>query len=194
MKDNNKKSIPSRRGLWNKTYEGDLPQMVYHDPSTAKAAGQFLNQHDIVSVEDWGCGFGGFQEYIGSHQNYIGLDGSQTQYAAKIVDLENYMSSVDAIHMRHVLEHNPAWLAILKNAVNSFKKRMVLTIFTPFQAETSILRRYSNFNNTGVEMVDIGFLKSDLTDMFESVKWTSIENIKTRTQYDVEHIFFLEKE
>jgi len=192
-KEKNKKS-PSRLGLWNKTYEGDIPQMMYHDVSTAKIAGQFLGQKDIVTVEDWGCGFGGFEQYIESHQSYIGIDGSQSQYAEKLVDLEHYTSTVDAIHMRHILEHNPAWESILINAISSFNKRMVLTIFTPFQLKTQVLQRYPNFNGTGVEMVDIGFCKDDLITHFSTVKWTLIENIYTQTQYNVEHVFFLEKD
>ncbi len=192
MKKNSK--ISSRLGLWDKTYQGDHPRMVYHDASTAKIAGQFLREKYILSVEDWGCGFGGFQKYIGAHQSYRGIDGSHSQYASKVVDLVEYTSSVDAIHMRHVLEHNPDWESILKNAIASFQKRMILTLFTPFQTKTRVLQRYENFNNTGVEMIDIGFCKEDLTAIFSTVKWTLLENIHTQTQYKVEHIYFLEKE
>jgi len=44
--------------------------------------------------------------YIWPHQSYIGIDGSNTKYADKIEDLVLYKTKVDAIHMRHVLEHN----------------------------------------------------------------------------------------
>ena len=131
MSDKNKNS-QSRLGLWNKWYEKVSQKVVYHDPTTAKLAASFINQDNIFIVEDWGCGLGGFENYIGEHQTYIGLDGSNTQFASKIVDLEYFTSSVDAVHMRHVIEHNIAWQAVLENALFSFNKRMALTLFTPY--------------------------------------------------------------
>ena len=183
----------SRVGLWDKSYQGELPRQVYDDPASAKIAGGFLNQEEISTVEDWGCGYGGFGKFIGKQQHYIGVDGSKSQYASIIADLEHYSSRVDAIHMRHVLEHNPNWLSILKNSLHSFNKRMVLTLFTPFQKQTGLIARYPNFNNTGVEMIDIGFARQDIIKNFAGLKWFSIENIKTQTQYRIEHMFFLEK-
>lgn len=180
-------------GLWDKTYHKKRPRHVYHDPASAKVAGGFLNLKQIMTIEDWGCGQGGFEKYIGKHQKYIGIDGSKTQYADIFADLENYTSSVDAIHMRHVLEHNPNWTSILRNSLRSFCKRMVLTLFTPYQNETRVIARWPNFNETGVEMVDIGFARNDIIRHFSEVNWFSIENIKTDTHYRVEHMFFLEK-
>ena len=95
--------------------------------------------------------------------------------------------------MRHVLEHNPNWTIILQNSLKSFNKRMVLTLFTPFQEKTRTIARHPNFNRTGVEMVDIGFARGDIITHFSELKWFSIENIKTATQYQIEHMFFLEK-
>jgi len=192
MSDKNKKT-QSRLGLWNKWYENNAQKTVYHDPTTAELAARFINQSDIITVEDWGCGLGGFEDYIGKHQTYIGLDGSNTQFAAKIIDLELYRSSVDAIHMRHVLEHNTAWQTVLINALSSFNKRMALTLFTPYQEKTTVLARYTNFNNTGIDMVDIGFSKDDIIKHFNEIQWSAIDNIATNTQYGIEHIFLLEK-
>ncbi|NJN39859.1 MAG: class I SAM-dependent methyltransferase [Gammaproteobacteria bacterium] len=144
-------------------------------------------------MEDWGCGLGGFKHCIDERQRYAGVDGSQSPYADLIVDLERYASSADAIHMRHVLEHNPGWPRILASALESFRKRMVLTLFTPFQNPTQVIARYPNFNGTGVEMVDIGFAREDIVRPFSDLRWFSIENIRTDTQYGVEHMFFLEK-
>lgn len=191
---NNDKKTQSRLGLWNKWYENNSQKTVYHDPTTAELAARFINQDNIITVEDWGCGLGGFEYYIGKHQSYIGLDGSNTQFASKIVDLELYRSSVDAIHMRHVLEHNIAWQTVLKNALSSFNKRMALTLFTPYQEKTTILAQYTNFNDTGVDMVDIGFSKDDIIKHFNEIRWSAIDNIVTNTQYGIEHILLLEKD
>jgi hypothetical protein len=185
----------SRLGLWDRFYKSKKDRKVYDDPATAKIAGALLNQENIQTIQDWGCGYGGFKDYIGEQQTYIGVDGSKTRYADVIADLEEYTSDVDAVHVRHILEHNPGWLNILNNSLKSFNKRMVLTLFTPYQDETKVIHRYPNFNNTGVEMVDIGFARNDLISRFEAenIKWTAIENIKTETLYHVEHIFLLEK-
>lgn len=193
METNDRKTPITRMGLWDKTYKNTTTQKIYADPSTAKIAGGFLNKEGILTVEDWGCGFGGFEKYIGKHQTYVGIDGSKSAFASKIVDLENYTSDTNAIHMRHILEHNPNWLIILQNALNSCNKRMVLTLFTPYQNETTTIAKYPNFNKTGVEMVDIGFLRDDIVNEFNGIKWFSVENIKTDSQYGVEHMFFIEK-
>jgi len=186
-------SHASRLGLWENAYLGERPRAVYGDATTARVAGGYLNRADILTVEDWGCGLGGFKHCIGAGQRYVGIDGSRSSYSDLVVDLERYSGNVDAVHMRHVLEHNPGWTRILENALRSFGRRMVLTIFTPFQDLTRVIARYPNFNGTGVEMVDIGFFRDDIVRLFGELRWFSIENIRTDTQYGVEHMFFLEK-
>ena len=183
----------SRLGLWENAYRGEHPRAVYGDATTVRVAGGYLNSNAILSVEDWGCGLGGFKHCIGEWQHYVGIDGSQSPYADLIVDLEQYTSSADAIHLRHVLEHNPGWARILANALRSFRCRMALTIFTPFQSATQVIARYANFNGTGIEMIDIGFSRDDIVRSFGDVRWFSVENIRTATQYGIEHMFFLEK-
>ena len=182
----------SRVDLWNAVYSGKHERKLYHDPRTGELAANYLQHPQIHNIEDWGCGHGGFKKYIGEDQQYIGIDGSKSNYADKIVDLENYRSNVDAIHMRHVLEHNPNWELVLQNALVSFKKRMVLTLFTPLVEETLILNEYPNFLNTGVTMIDIAFKKEDITKHFNGIKWNALFNLNTETQYDIEHIFYLE--
>jgi hypothetical protein len=182
-----------RLGLWEKWYEGDHARTVYDDPATAKVAGGFLSRPNISVIEDWGCGLGGFKLYIGDTQRYVGVDGSKSRYVDLIADLEVYQSSVDAIHMRHTLEHNTAYRAILSNALTSFHKRMVLTLFTPFQDTSKIIATYPNFNDSGKIMIDLGFARQEIIDLLGECLSFSIENIPTKTQYGVEHMFFLEK-
>ena len=184
----------SRVGLWESWYSNAKERAVYGDPRTAKRAGAFLNVSGIVTAEDWGCGLGGFRQYLGDHQTYIGVDGSRSPFVDVVCDLEHYRSSVDAIHLRHVLEHNHQWAMILENAVGSFQKRMVLTLFTPWAEETAVMASYPDFLQTGQTMVDISFKRSDIVDRFSGVAhWTSEENMATGCQYGVEHMFFLEK-
>src|ERR1700757_4314698 len=111
----------SRLGLWNAWYETETGEArVYGEATTAQLAGEWLDIPSITTVEDWGCGFGGFQRYIGTHQRYVGIDGSASRFATIIADLTTYRSTVDAVHIRHVLEHNPAWRDILQNVLGSF--------------------------------------------------------------------------
>ncbi len=184
----------SRFGLWTKRYtRKKRKRRMYGDVFTAKKAAAFLNHETICDVEDWGCGHGGFKSYLAHHQNYIGIDGSETQFADKIVDLETYRSSVDAIHLRHVLEHNPEWNKILENAIASFNKRMVVTLFTPFADKTKVIAEYPEYSGTDVIMVDLSLNREEFLSFFEGLEWSSEENLKTKTQYEVEHIFFLKK-
>lgn len=184
----------SRVGVWNHTYQFDRPRSMYDDPATAKIAGGFLNHPDILEVEDRGCGFGGFADFIGDHQTYKGVDGSNTHVASVIADLVTYVSDVDAVHMRAIIEHNSSWQPILENALKSFRKRMVLTLFTPYQETTQLIDIMLNYNNTGHDMIDVGFARNDIIRHFEGLRWFSIENIKTDTKYKIEHMFFLERE
>jgi hypothetical protein len=40
---------------------------------------------------------------------------------------------------------------------------------------------------------DITFAKSDVIRHIAALKWTQEEDLRTRTQYGVEHIFYLKK-
>ncbi len=100
----------SNLGKWNDYYR-DLsvdPKAAprYGDEVTYLMAAAFLA--DIDTVEDWGCGRGGFRRFCVS-PNYIGIDSSETPFADKIVDLCTYRSTAPAILIRHVLEHNYNW-------------------------------------------------------------------------------------
>jgi hypothetical protein len=185
----------SRIGLWNARYEaaGGEPRM-YGDSTTAELAGKWLDIPSINVVEDWGCGYGGFQRHLGKHQTYIGIDGSKSRFASITADLADYRSTADAIHMRHVLEHNPAWRDILGNVLASFTKRAVVTLFTPLADTETIVARYPNFCGTGVEMVDISLPEAQLDSMFAaSGSQVTRERLQTKTQYGVEYIYFLER-
>jgi len=181
----------SRFGRWNTVYTPDGERKMYDGDQSSHIGANFLNDPDVNTIEDWGCGWGGFQTLVAPHQEYIGVDGSHTPYAAKIVDLETYTSDSDGIFMRAVLEHNPGWENILKNAMRSFKKKMVLILFTPFQEQTQVIKEYDNWMGTGQTMVDIGFEKTDITKHFEGFKWTD-KSMFTATQYGVEYIFLIE--
>jgi hypothetical protein len=99
----------------------------YGDTVTYRMAAAFMV--DIEVIEDWRCGAGGFRSFYSG--KYIGIDGSRTPFADRIVDLCNYESNVDGILIRQVLEHNYQWSLILDTAVRSFNRRLCLFSFSP---------------------------------------------------------------
>jgi len=183
----------SGANAWDAAYESVQERRMYDDPMTARMAGSFLNHPDIITVEDWGCGLGGFRDYIADHQTYIGVDGSNTPFRTVEADLKTYTSTADAIHIRHVLEHNMCWKMILKNALASFQKRMVITIFTPFQKRTRLIGKYDSFRGGNMAIPDIGFGKSAFVKLLKPAPLVMLEAVESRTQYKQEQILFFER-
>ena len=128
----------SSAGNWNSLYRNisvksrDTHPIKFGDGITYRIAAAFLC--DVAQVEDWGCGTGAFKEYC--LVGYVGIDGSKSPYADRIADLSTYRSKTPAIHIRHVLEHNHDWEAILANAVASAEQKLCLCLFTPFATST----------------------------------------------------------
>lgn len=166
-------------GLWNYPHDQPFP---FGDTITYRKGMGFLA--GLGLVEDWGCGTAWAKRYL-KLSSYRGVDGSASKFTDVVADLRTYVSDVDGIFMRHVLEHNEGWREILANAVQSFKKRMALIMFIPFGPETKI-------TNPGAEIPDIQFRKEDLTDYFKDLKWTE-ESFSTPTQCGWEHVFYLQK-
>ena len=175
-------------GKWDKWYAGlklDNPsgaKTKYGANTTYIIAGAFLA--GCEAVEDWGCGRGGFRGYCPGR--YIGVDGSHTPYADKIAELGEYRSSVDGILLRHVLEHNYNWPKVLDRAVKSFRKKLCVVLFTPF-AETT--RELAHNGKAGVDVPDLSLSAAEVEAHFQGLKWTLFRDIKTNSQYGVEHVY-----
>ena len=86
--------------------------------------------------------------------------------------------------MRHILEHNFEWEKILKNALASYQKKMVLVLFTPFAEQT-----HSIGMSWGC-IPDLSFRKEDLLEHLNGHSFTE-ESIQSGTQYGTEHFFYL---
>ncbi|MCK9351244.1 MAG: glycosyltransferase domain-containing protein [Candidatus Paceibacterota bacterium] len=179
----------SMLGKWDRWYKnvGDMGAFRYGDTVTYGMAADFMA--DIEEVEDWGCGTGGFKRFYKG--KYVGVDGSANKFVDKVADLRVYRTNVDGIVMRHVLEHNYDWKPVLENAVASFNKKLCLIIFTPFSDAT---KQVAHNKKYGVDVPDISFSKKDIEGCFAGLNFRREENIKTKTGYGVEHIYFIEKE
>lgn len=168
------------KNRWN--YDG-LGRVTYGSTETYKRAAEWLDGHGSV-IEDWGCGCAAFKEYV-NKSKYIGIEGSKNAYADKCdVNLIEYTSSCDCILLRHVICHNVQWEKILKNAIQSFKKRMVLITFMPMASKTEIA--FVNTDKRYAGVPDFRFRAGDLVKHFVDylVKVGSVGN---------ETLFYLEK-
>jgi hypothetical protein len=177
---------------WNDWYKNltKIGSFRYSDTVTYELGYHFLQ--NCNTVEDWGCGAGGFKRFfLNNNQKYIGIDGSNTPFSDIKTDLLTYTSNVDGIYMRHVLEHNYEWKTMLENACKSFNKQMCLILFTPFN-ETTI--EIAHNLKHGVDVPDLSFDKNELLQIFEKYNIThNLLTINTSTGYGIEHVFYLHK-
>lgn len=169
---------------WDAWYQDVQARRPYGDTVTYRLGAEFLAP--CTTIEDWGCGLGWMRNFV-PKDRYLGVDGSNSRFADRIVDLESHTSDVDGIFMRHVLEHNYGWERILANAVSSFRRRLVLVTFTPHGATTHELVFH---DDPGVP--DLSFAKRDLTAHFAGLRWRE-ETYETDTQYGTETVFFVER-
>lgn len=132
-------------------------------------------------VEDWGCGGGGLAGALAPGQRYVGVDGSRSPFASVRADLRVYRSDACAVVLRHVLEHNDEWAAILTNAVASFGARLAVVLFTPLVEETRVMFREPDYGNVPV----IAFRLEDLAVFLAGVDYT-VETIRSDTVFGVE--------
>jgi GT2 family glycosyltransferase len=158
-------------------------KIPFGDPTTYKKAMDFLCGCDVV--EDWGCGTGFAQTYM-KEGVYIGVDGSRHDNVSVHTELALYTSKVEGILMRHLIEHNVDWRAILGNAVQSFTRKMVLILCTPFSEKTE--RIATNWH----DIPDLSFRREDILECFAGLH-VQEEALKTATQYGQEHIFYVSK-
>jgi hypothetical protein len=107
---------------------GGEPSPYDDDATTYMRAGAFLSGPGLV--EEWGCATTWGKRFVGApYRGVDGAEGVDEFWGAVRADLRTYRSSVPKILMRHVLEHNWEWRAILQNALASFTDRMVLVLF-----------------------------------------------------------------
>ena len=156
---------------------------AYGDDISYRKAVEFLDGHG--AIEDWGCGTAYAKRFV-TRSAYAGIDGSPSAFVDKVVDLRSYRSDADCILMRHVLEHNYAWRDILRNAVQSFRKRLVLVVFTPFSADDVKIGDFQG-------IPDLKLCKADIVELFRGLS-VSEEAIASNTLYGAEHLFYVERQ
>jgi hypothetical protein len=66
--------------------------------------------------------------------------------------------------------------------------KLCLILFTPFAAETKEIAHNAAI---GVDVPDLSFGREDIERHFAGLHWKLIENIRTESQYGVEHVYFV---
>jgi hypothetical protein len=177
----------SNLGKWESWYSNLSAPESYGDSKSYRIGAEELS--NCSEVEDWGCGKGWFAQFLPDHVRYTGLDGSHSKFADKIVDLEKYTSTVEGVFMRHVLEHNYEWETVLSNALDSFTKKFVLCIFTPFSRGKTKQIGYTD----SIGIPDLSLSKKKLESMLEQYAYV-YKNIESpETFYGKEHIYIISK-
>jgi glycosyltransferase involved in cell wall biosynthesis len=146
----------------------------------------------VGRVEDWGCGAAYFKRFM-PPDCYRGIDLDPAVSADHTADLATYTSTIDGIFMRHVLEHDLRWHSLLRNALASFRRRMVLVVYTPFVRATEEHHRALG-RTEGRLWPEIRFCRADLVREFREVRFRLEENIPTDSPFGREHIFYLCKD
>lgn len=176
--------MPALYGPWD--YSTAEEQFPYDNTATYRLAGRFVSGHGLV--EDWGCGVGWAKRYI--EAPYRGIDGAASKWTDVVADLRTYRSNVPCIFMRHVLEHNPDWRAILENLVASFQKKAALITFIPFSPDDDVY-----LSDDTWPVPDISLSRRDFDAIIAAggaAYWT--QHLETQTQRGAEDIFYLVKE
>lgn len=162
----------------------------YGDTETYQIAANFLS--DCKTIEDWGVGAGGFLIYS---PEAIGIDGSDTPFATKkFIDLCDYETKVEGIHIRHILEHNYEWDRILENALKSATKKICLTLFIPLNDGDTTIEKAHNLKH-GVDVPDLSISKDKFDEILLKYNPSIVETItlETNTGYSTEIVYKITK-
>ena len=172
---------------WDAFYE-KIPT-YHHAPESYIAAAKFLES--CTTVEDWGCGGGGFMKY---RPDAIGVDGSDTPHARKrFVDLTTYTTTCEGIHIRHVFEHNYEWAKILKNALTSATKKIAITFFIPL-AQTLFTSEIRNNATIGINVPDLRIAETEFKNILDRFTIANVQSVileNSATQYHTEQMIFI---
>jgi hypothetical protein len=126
------------------------------------------------------------RQYV--HGGYRGVDGSLSRFSDETVDLCCYRSNVDGVFMRHVLEHNYNWRAILRNALDSAQRRCAIVLFTPLADEQTQIGW-----NENICVPDLSLPWPELAAVFSDYQFTHWTG-ESKTQCCEETIVLISKD
>lgn len=124
-------------------WSGTLRHRQYGAAETYRLAALWLG--GCATVADWGGGTGYFGLCLPPTVQYLNVDGTQQYPGQVLADLKTYSEPSDGILLRHVLEHASDWRRVLANALQAYRRRLVLVTFTPDVEETRIVKQKSGW-------------------------------------------------
>jgi len=173
---------------WDYSHWAGREPEPYGDEVTYRLGLGWLAALGCERIEDWGAGLA-YGRRFAPEGRYTAIDScpSAAPWVDHFADLLAWEGRPDGLFMRHVLEHEPRWEALLDHAAASFGSAMCLVIFTPFGERTAPLRADS--------FLDLSFRKADLTARLTGPGLSFTERrVVTGTRYGAEHVFFIRRE
>ena len=158
--------------------------------TTFKRGAKYLS--GVGRIEDWGCGTAYFKRFV-PVGCYWGIDHDPSADRDQAADLASYTSTTDGLFLRHVLEHELRWRSVLHNALASFRRRMVLVVYTPFVRATAEHHRVERPAGS-TSFPEIHFCRGELVRELRGVSFRLEENIPTDSPFGREHVFYLCKD
>jgi len=179
------------KDLW--YYSNALEPTAYCDDTSYRLAVDFLDLPGCV-LEDWGCGTTYARKFV-KHATYRGVDGSNSRFCERHVDLREYRESdADCILIRHVLEHNREWPRILDHAVATFRKRMCLAFhmsLAPYSTVHASTTDVCDLHAAGIPNLNVG--RAELWERLRGL-WTREEIVRSATPYGFETIIYVSRD
>lgn len=149
---------------------------------------------DFDTVEDWGCGVSWFSKVMSESSpetKVLNIDGAKSKWSDVVADLTRYETRAEGIFIRHVLEHSLRWDRILRNALKSFERRLVVIVYTPIEDVQRIIREeYPRRSRIAVPVIALPWYP--LFSMFQSFD-LDVEKVKTKVDFGEETIFTVER-
>jgi len=175
---------PKVAGKWD--YSAAAAPAAYGAPDTYRLAAAWLDGCGSV-VEDWGCGTAYARQFF-TQSRYVGVDGSTSKFADTVADLLTYISpGADGILLRHVLEHNPQWEALLARALGAARRRVAVVLYIPPEQDTREVARWGD-----IPCYALG--RPALVALLAPHQWREVRIKCATPPFNVEHIFYIEKQ
>lgn len=158
----------------------NLQHPIYGAEDTYRLAADWLRP--CRTVADWGGSRGHFRTFLPPETAYTLVDGTVQTTDQVLADLATYRAESDGILLRHVLDNTEDWQAVLRNALASFRQRMVVVTFTPPEPVSRRVRIKSGWPIWHFDLSDLACAMAPYLVRSDSVRTTHPE-----------HIFYLER-
>lgn len=147
----------------------------YGAPDTYRLAADWLK--GCSAVADWGGAQGYFRTCLPSYVPYTLVDGTAQATDQVLADLRTYREPSDGILLRHVLDNTHEWRPILANALQAFRRRMVVVTYTPDAPVTRRVERKNGWPEWLFNPDDLRRAMGDLRVRDEAVQTTHPERV-----------------